>query len=113
MDFRLVKQKELLAISSQLENSSIMIKFLLSTNLLVVMCDCDLVSLPKPSNKFLKKLSCESYFKKFSYVFQGVKISAAPCINDVNTMCSKISGPFNDYGIVAFMSGDHLLHMAT
>jgi hypothetical protein len=66
MDFMLIKQKELSAVSSQLENSLIMIKFLLSTDVLLVMSVCDLVSLPKPSNKFLKKLSCESYFKKFS-----------------------------------------------
>jgi len=41
-----------------------------------------------------------------------VRISAAPSINEVSTRCSEISGTFNDYGIVAFMSGDHLLHMA-
>jgi len=65
MNFRLVKQKELLAVSSELQNSLIMIKFLLSTNLSLVMYVCDLVSLPKPGSKFLKKLSCESYFKIF------------------------------------------------
>ena len=65
MDFRLIKNKELLAVSSQLENSSIMIKFLLSTNSSVVMSVCDLVSLPKLLNKLLKKLTCESYSKKF------------------------------------------------
>jgi hypothetical protein len=56
MDFRLVKQKELLAVSSVLQNSLIMIKFLLSTNLSLVMPVCDLVSLLKPGSKFLKKL---------------------------------------------------------
>jgi len=65
MDFRLVKQKELLAISSQLENSLIFINFLLSTNLSLVMSVCDLESLPKLWNIFLKKLACESYYKKF------------------------------------------------
>jgi hypothetical protein len=65
MDFRLIKQKEVLAVSAELENSLIMIKFLLSTNLSVVISVCDFVSLPKPLNKFLKKLACGSYSKSF------------------------------------------------
>jgi len=76
MDFRLIKQKELLAVSSQLETSSILIKFMLSTNLSVVMSVCDLVSLLKPLNKFLRKLSCESYSKKFGkFQFSSILIS--------------------------------------
>jgi hypothetical protein len=63
MDVRLIKQKELLAVSSQLETSLILIKFMLSTNLPVVMSVCGLVSLLKPLNKFLKKLSCEVALK--------------------------------------------------
>jgi len=42
-----------------------MIKFVLSADSSVVMSICDLVSVPKPSNKFLKKLACESYSKNF------------------------------------------------
>jgi len=64
MDFMLIKQKELLAVSSQLQTSSVLIKFKLSTNLSVVMSVCELVPLPKHCNKFLKKSSCESCSKK-------------------------------------------------
>ena len=75
MDFRLIKQKELLALSSQLEKQLVLIKFMLSTNLSVIMSVCDLVSLPKPSNKFLKKLACESYSKKFGkFQFSSILI---------------------------------------
>jgi hypothetical protein len=44
---------------------------------------------------------------------QGMKMSADPSINEVKTKCSDISTPSYLYGIVAFISGDHLLCMAT
>jgi hypothetical protein len=65
MDFRLIKQKELLAVPSKLEKSLILINFLLSTNLSLVMSVYDTVSLPNLLNIFLKKSACVSFSEKF------------------------------------------------
>jgi len=61
MDFMVIKQKELSAVSSQLESGLVLKKILLSTDFSV----CDLLSLPMLPNKFLKKFTYESYSKKF------------------------------------------------
>jgi hypothetical protein len=40
-------------------------------------------------------------------------MSTAPSIDEVKTMCSDISNHAYHYGVVAFISVEHLLHVAT